>query len=78
MRGRLVEEGWGADHGYPGLILDPAGGAVDVHVFESPDLPAYWARLDQFEGEGYRRVVTQIHTEAGEIDACIYVIAAPP
>lgn len=25
VRGKLAEEGWGADLGYPGLILDPTG-----------------------------------------------------
>ena len=52
VRGRLVEAGWGADLGYPGLILDPSGPPVEVYVFESPDLPGHWPRLDAFEGTG--------------------------
>jgi hypothetical protein len=48
--------------GYPALILDPRGPAVDVHVFESPDLSAHWSSLDDFEGSGYRRVVTTVRT----------------
>lgn len=74
VRGRLVEAGWGAALGCPGLILDPSGQAIDVHVFESSDLPDHWQRLDAFEGAGYRRVVTQIATEDGDIEASIYVI----
>ena len=74
VTGRLVEEGWGAKLGYPGLILDPAGKDVEVHVFESPDLPDHWPRLDDFEGDGYRRVITQARTEDGEFDVSIYVI----
>ncbi len=74
VKGRLVEAGWGAKLGFPGLILDPLGQAVDVHLFESPDLPDHWPRLDAFEGEGYRRVVTQVYTRDGDLEAFIYVI----
>jgi gamma-glutamylcyclotransferase (GGCT)/AIG2-like uncharacterized protein YtfP len=35
--------------------------------------PDHWARLDDFEGDGYERVVTTVRTPAGEIDASIYV-----
>ena len=41
VRGRLVEAGWGAEFGYPGLILDPTGQAVEVYLFESPELPEH-------------------------------------
>ena len=75
VRGRLVEVGWGAEHGYPGLILDPSGHPVEVHVFESPDLPDHWPRLDAFEGAGYRRVITQARTRDGGLDVSIYVVA---
>jgi gamma-glutamylcyclotransferase (GGCT)/AIG2-like uncharacterized protein YtfP len=74
--GRLVDAGWGASLGFPALILDPAGSAIQVHVFESIDLPAHWSRLDDFEGPGYQRVVTTVHTPAGEVDASIYVLGA--
>ena len=74
VRGRLVEAGWGAKLGYPGLVLDPSGRDVEVPVFESPDLPGHWPRLDAFEGAGYRRVVTQVRTADGELDVSIYVI----
>lgn len=74
VRGRRVEEGWGAGFGYPGLILDPLGEVIDVHLFESPDLPDHWARLDAFEGDGYRRVVTEVSTADGNLEASIYEI----
>ncbi len=72
--GTLVDAGWGASLGYPALILDPDGSAIDVHVFESADLPAHWARLDEFEGSGYDRVVTIVRMPAGDMDASIYVL----
>lgn len=76
VRGRLTDAGWGAALGYPGLVLDPSGLAVEVHLFESADLPDHWPHLDAFEGTGYRRVVTQVLTADGERDAWIYVLAA--
>ena len=75
VRGRLVDAGWGAALGYPGLVLDPLGRVVEVHLFESLKLPDHWSRLDAFEGTGYRRVVTQVRTADGELNAWIYVIA---
>lgn len=77
VRGRLLAQGWGAALGYPGLVLDPQGERVAVHLLASADLPAHWARLDAFEGEGYRRVVAVIETSDGEAEACIYVLAGP-
>ena len=74
VRGALVEAGWGADLGFPALVLDPAGPAVAVHVFESADLPAHWPRLDEFEGPGYERVVCTVHTPGGDVSASIYVL----
>jgi gamma-glutamylcyclotransferase (GGCT)/AIG2-like uncharacterized protein YtfP len=76
VRGRLVDAGWGAALGHPGLVLDPLGPVVEVYLFESAELPDNWSRLDEFEGTGYRRVVTQVRTANGELDAWIYVIAA--
>ena len=74
VRGRLVEAGWGAELGYPGLILDPSGQAIEVYVFESLELPNHWPRIDEFEGAGYHRVVTQVRTVDGDLDASIYVV----
>ncbi len=73
VRGVLVEAGWGATLGYPALVLDPTGAEVAVDVFESVDLPAHWDRLDAFEGPGYSRVLTQVQTPGGEVEAAIYV-----
>jgi len=74
VHGTLVDAGWGADLGYPALILDPDGPAIDVHIFESTDLPVHWSRLDQFEGTAYERVTTTVHTSTGNVQASIYVL----
>jgi gamma-glutamylcyclotransferase (GGCT)/AIG2-like uncharacterized protein YtfP len=78
VRGDLHDQGWGAAQGFPGLVLNPAAEPVAVDLFLSDDLPAHWPRLDAFEGEGYLRVVTQVVTPDGVVDACIYVLASPP
>ena len=75
VKGKLFASGSGAALGFPGLILDPLGPPVEVHLFESADLPQHWARLDEFEGSGYQRVVTTVSTEEGEQSAWIYVLA---
>lgn len=74
VRGTLVHAGWGAELGYPALVLDPTGPAVEAQIFESPDLPGHWSRLDEFEGTGYQRVVTTVETAEGPLAASIYVL----
>ena len=74
VRGKRIDAGWGTTHGFPGLILDPSGPAVEVCLFESSDLPDHWSRLDEFEGPGYRRVVTRVRTADGDLSAYIYVV----
>jgi gamma-glutamylcyclotransferase (GGCT)/AIG2-like uncharacterized protein YtfP len=74
VHGALVDAGWGAALGYPALVLDADGAPVDVQILESADLPAHWSRLDQFEGPGYQRVVTTVHTPDGNVEASIYVV----
>lgn len=75
VRGELLHEGWGAELGYPGLVLDPDGPPVGVQLFDSPDLPDHLTRLDEFEGLGYRRTVTVVSTAEGDLLASIYVLA---
>src|SRR4051794_10232257 len=75
VRGRFVEVGWGAALGFPALILDPQGPVIDVQVLESQDLRGHWERLDEFEGPGYKRVITAIQTATGDVEGCIYVSA---
>ena len=72
VHGTLIDGGWGAGLGYPALVLDPDGPPVAVQIFESMDLPDHWPRLDDFEGAGYERVVTDVRTSAGDLRAHIY------
>jgi len=44
-------------------------------VFQSADLPASWARLDEFEGSAYQRVETDaLLTDGTLCNAYIYVL----
>jgi gamma-glutamylcyclotransferase (GGCT)/AIG2-like uncharacterized protein YtfP len=78
VRGTLIERGWGAGLGYPGMILDDEGPKVEVDLLESDELPRHWDRLDAFEGVGYVRVVVEVATEEGALPANIYVLAEAP
>ncbi len=60
VAGTLHADGWGAALGYPAIVLDPEGQAVPGFLFSSDELAAHWDRLDEFEGVGYRRVLTQV------------------
>lgn len=75
IRGRLIETGWGAALGYPALVLDEGGEAIEVHLFTSADLPAHWDRLDAFEGAEYRRGEVVVETAEGRVAAWIYMAA---
>ena len=76
VRGRLVESGWGAALGYPGLVLDEAGDVVRVWVLESVDLPTEWSRLDDFEGPGYERIEVIVDAGSADLPAYIYVASS--
>jgi gamma-glutamylcyclotransferase (GGCT)/AIG2-like uncharacterized protein YtfP len=77
VTGRLVDLGWGAELGFPALVLDPEGGEVEVDVLESPALDGHWPRLDAFEGPGYRRTSVVVTTDEGPLTAYLYVLAEP-
>lgn len=75
VRGRLAPAGWGAAAGYPGLILDRTAGPVSGHLFVSDNLARVWSRLDEFEGDEYRRVTAMARLADGtEVEAWVYVL----
>lgn len=75
VNGTLRNEGWGADLGYPGIVLDDAANQVKGFVFSSEHLNANWKLLDDFEGEGYERVPVQVTLNSGErVDSFIYML----
>ncbi len=63
VRGALYKVDW-----YPGLVLDPEGGAVRGDLFELPPAraDAMIAALDDYEGGVYRRRLATAQVEGGE------------
>ena len=75
VTGRLLPQGWGAEVGFPGIVVDERGNAVDGFLFSSPSLDEHWDRLDAFEGDGYARVSTTVKLRDGRAEvAYIYVL----
>ena len=66
VTGHLVEAGWGAALGYPGLKLAENGEIIEGHVLTSVSLDTFWGELDTFEGEQYERVMTLCKLDTGE------------
>ncbi|MNZ83746.1 AIG2-like family protein [compost metagenome] len=75
VTGRLRQEGWGAEMGYPGLDLDEKGEEIAGFLFTSENLSAYWEKLDAFEGSAYERVLTSAKLEDNRVvDAYVYAL----
>ncbi|HGE8334278.1 TPA: gamma-glutamylcyclotransferase family protein [Serratia marcescens] len=73
--GSLLNEGWGAEMGYPGIVLDNSGNRVKGFLFRSANLVNHWPTLDAFEGEGYERIAVSVTTAGGEtVDSFIYML----
>ena len=75
--GILKDQGWAAGTGFPAFTWDPAGPPVAMQVFESPDLPAHWPTLDEFEGEDYPRMLIPVIRGGGVEVANVYAAAIP-
>lgn len=76
VRGRLLRQGWGAEVGFPGIVVDEHGPEVHGMLVSSDELRKHWERLDQFEGAGYQRVLTPVSLANGETTpAYLYVLA---
>lgn len=76
--GTLHEQGWGAEMGYPGIVLsknNDKSNQVKGFVFSSDNLASNWSMLDEFEGDGYQRVLTQVELTNGQlVDAYVYAL----
>ena len=75
VKGHLKQRGWGAEMGYPGLVLDEAGEEIKGFIFASEHLGEHWDTLDDFEGAQYKRVLAEVYLDGGNsTEAHIYVL----
>ena len=74
--GNLEEEGWGAEHGFPGIRLDQHGIRVKGSLFKTEEIDTILKLLDALEGADYQRAITKVHLDDGtNEDAYIYELA---
>lgn len=59
VRGHPLQGGWGAQQGFPGILVDHTADPVEGYVFTSNALAAEWERLDRFEDTRYQRVTSR-------------------
>ena len=75
LKGNLINEGWGADMGCPGIVPATDGNNVEGFVFSSIDLANQWTMLDDFEGEGYKRVFVKVRVNGThDVEAFVYAL----
>ena len=75
VKGYLKPQGWGAEMGYPGIVLNDKGDEINGYIFCSDKLARYWDELDAFEGEEYQRILTTVKTKDNiTVEAYIYIL----
>ncbi len=57
---------------YPVFIWKLDGAAVPVQVLVSRDLPDSISKVDDFEGEGYRRIIVPVSMNGQVLACCVY------
>ena len=69
VKGKLVNEGWGAELGYFGFKHTQTDEQENIkaYIFFSDKLVDTWSYLDEFEGDGYRRILAKYELDNGEI-----------
>ncbi|MEY2916758.1 MAG: hypothetical protein RIS73_472 [Bacteroidota bacterium] len=67
VRGKLEKKGWGAELGYYGFKHSgiKEQDKIEAHVLFSDELIANWQYLDDFEGDGYRRILAKYELDNG-------------
>lgn len=76
VRGTLLQEGWGSSVGYPGIIPSEEGDKVEGFLFSSDHLAKHWSMLDNFEGEGYRRVTVTVRVNGTHnVESYVYALS---
>ena len=75
VKGKLIDAGWSASMGYPGIRLEMGDDTIHGFLFYSDNLINHWENLDIFEGEEFIRtpVVVERYDEV-EVQTYIYTL----
>lgn len=75
VKGKLIDAGWSASMGYPGIKLDENGDTIHGYLFYSSNLINHWDYLDEFEGQEFVRTpVTVERYDELDVDTFIYTL----
>lgn len=75
VNGILHPDGCGEAAGFPAIVLDETGPVVEGFLFTSDQLADHWARIDDFEGNGYERVLATVRCADGSlVEAFLYAL----
>ncbi|XPV68950.1 MAG: gamma-glutamylcyclotransferase family protein [Halarcobacter sp.] len=77
VKGKLVDAGWSAGMGYPGIKLDEQVDTVHGYLFYSSNLINHWDFLDEFEGEEFVRTPVRVE-RYDELDVDTYIYTLKP
>jgi len=68
VKGKLENKGWGAKLGYFGFrhAYNNAQENIEAYILLSDELVDNWSYLDEFEGDGYKRILAKFELENGE------------
>jgi len=75
VKGKLIDAGWSASMGYPGIRLEMGNDTIHGFLFYSYNLINHWDYLDQFEGQEFVRtpIIAQRYDEI-EVETYIYTL----
>lgn len=75
ITGKLYPDGFGLTAGYPVVDIREVRERVPGFLFRSDALEECWARLDAYEGEGYRRARVAVTLADGvQVETFVYVL----
>ena len=75
VKGKLIDAGWSASMGYPGIRLDLQEDTTHGFLFYSDNLINHWDFLDEFEGEEFERTPVMVERyDELEVDTYIYTL----
>lgn len=77
VKGKLIDAGWSASMGYPGIKLDEGEDIIHGFLFYSNNLIDNWDYLDEFEGLEFERCKVKVERfDELEVDTYIYALKA--